>query len=232
MIVTDTRTIELVKEIEKAFLQKYKGRPFIVFTNISRKQVDQNREMTEGTCGNKEVEKYWIQFHNYVDTALALATKKFGKAVYIDLHGHGHTAQRLEIGVGINAEDFRTLDKGTALDPQLVNKSSYANLLAYDKKANINELLVGKTAFGTLIANEGFAAVPSKQDPYPKEEDKYFNGGYNTRWYTSGKYPNVFGWQIESNYKGVRDPEGRPKFASAFADVMVAYFKTYLKIKL
>ena len=37
--VTDSKTIELVKEIEKAFLEKYKARPFIVFTNISRKQV-------------------------------------------------------------------------------------------------------------------------------------------------------------------------------------------------
>ncbi|WP_157960832.1 hypothetical protein [Nubsella zeaxanthinifaciens] len=227
--VTDTRTIELVKEIEKAFLAKYKARPYIIICNLSRKNIDQNREMEEGTCGNKAMEKPWNQFHNYIDTAIALATKKFGKAIYIDLHGHGHTKQRFELGYTISADELRDLD---AKNTKVAAKSSVANILASDKSLDIEQLLIGSNAFGTLIANEGFSAVPSKQDKAPLEEDKYFNGGYNTRRYTSTQYPNVFGWQIESNYKGVRDAEGRPAFAKAFAEVMGDYFKTYLKIKL
>jgi hypothetical protein len=227
--VTDTRTIELVKEIEKAFLAKYNARPYIIICNLSRKNVDQNREMEEGTCGNKAMEKPWNQFHNYIDTAVALATKKFGKAIYIDLHGHGHIKQRLELGYTISADELRDLD---AKNNKVASKSSVANILASDKSLDLEQLLIGNNAFGTLIANEGFNAVPSKQDKAPLEEDKYFNGGYNTRRYTSAQYPNVFGWQIESNYKGVRDAEGRPAFAKAFAEVMGDYFKTYLKIKL
>jgi hypothetical protein len=224
--VTDSRTIELAKEIEKAFLAKYNARPFIIISNISRKNVDQNRDMAEGTCGNKAMEKPWNQFHDYIDTALALATKKFGKAIYIDLHGHGHTKQRLEVGYLLKAEELRTLD---AKDNKQVAKSSVANLLATDKSFDLEQLLVGPNAFGTLMAQQGIDAVPSKQDKAPLEEDKYFNGGYNTVRYTSSKYPNVFGWQIESHYKGVRDAEGRPAFAKAFVDVMESYFKTYLK---
>ncbi|MGV3547988.1 MAG: hypothetical protein ACO1N4_13060 [Pedobacter sp.] len=223
--VTDSRTIELAKEIEKAFVAKYNARPFIIISNISRKNVDQNRDMAEGTCGNKAMEKPWNQFHDYIDTALALATKKFGKAIYIDLHGHGHTKQRLEVGYLLKAEELRALD---AKDNKQVAKSSVANLLATDKSFNLEQLLVGPNAFGTLMAQQGIDAVPSKQDKAPLEDDKYFNGGYNTVRYTSNKYPNVFGWQIESHYKGVRDAEGRPIFAKAFVDVMGSYFKTYL----
>jgi len=228
--VTDTRSIELAMEIQKAFLAKYNVRPFIIYTNISRKQVDQNREMEEGTCGNKDMNKYWIQFHDYIDTAVSLAGKKFGKVVYIDLHGHGHTKQRLEIGYGPNADIFRDFDKQNAAT--LAPKTSVNNLLVADKNANLKDLIYGKNSFGTLIQDAGYGAVPSRQDPYPLDEDKYFNGGYNTRWYTSNKYPMVFGWQIESNYKGVRDAEGRPQFAKAFVDVMATYFKTYLNFKL
>lgn len=223
--VTDSRTIELAKEIEKAFVAKYNARPFIIISNISRKNVDQNRDMAEGTCGNKAMEKPWNQFHNYIDTALALATKKFGKAIYIDLHGHGHTKQRLEVGYLLKAEELRSLD---AKDNKQVAKSSVANLLATVKSFDLEQLLVGPNAFGTLMAQQGIDAVPSKQDKAPLEDDKYFNGGYNTVRYTSNKYPNVFGWQIESHYKGVRDAEGRPAFAKAFVDVMGSYFKTYL----
>ncbi|MNK37609.1 hypothetical protein D3C87_561810 [compost metagenome] len=227
--VTDSRTIELVKEIEKAFLEKYKARPFIIISNLSRKHVDHNRDIDEGTCGDKAMEKPWNQFHDYIDTAVVLATKKFGKAVYIDLHGHGHTKQRLEVGYLLKADELRDLN---AKDNKQVAKSSVANLLATDKKLDLEQLLVGPDAFGTLIAKEGFDAVPSKQDVAPLEEDKYFNGGYNTVRYTSSKYPNVFGWQIESNYKDVRDAAGRPVFAKAFVEVMAKYFKTYLKTSL
>jgi hypothetical protein len=224
--VTDSKTIELAKEIEKAFLAKYKARPFIIISNLSRKHVDQNREMEEGTCGEKSMEKPWNQFHNYVDTAIALATKKFGKAVYIDLHGHGHTKQRLELGYNLSANELRELD---AKDDKQAAKSSVVNILSSDKNLDLAQLLIGENAFGTLIAKEGFDAVPSKQDVAPLAEDKYFNGGYNTRRYTSTKYPNIFGWQIESNFKGVRDADGRPAFAKAFVEVMGNYFTTYLK---
>ncbi len=227
--VTDSKTIELVQEIEKAFLAKYKARPYIIISNISRKNVDQNRAIDEGTCGDKTMEKPWNQFHDYIDTAIVLATAKFGKAIYIDLHGHGHDKQRLELGYNLSADELRNLANDVKNDVKLASKSSLANLLNSDKNQKLTELLTGENAFGTLITNAGFDAVPSKQDVAPLDDDKYFNGGYNTRRYTSSKYPNVFGWQIESNFKGVRDAAGRPAFANAFAAVMGDYFKIYLK---
>lgn len=229
--VTDTRTIELAREIQKAFKSKYGANPYIVICHLSRKNVDQNREMETATCGNALMEKPWKQFHDYIDTALAMSVNKYGSAMYIDLHGHGHPNQRLELGYGINGNELPDLSSNKDLS-ELAKRSSVNNLLKLNPKTDFKELMIGKNAFGTLISKEGTPAIPSKQTPELEEGEKYFNGGYNTRRYTSEQYPNVFGWQIESNYKGVRDPAGRPVFAAAFADVIMKYFKENTTIKI
>ena len=216
----DLKTIELAREIEATFMKKYGVRPFIVICNISRKKIDQNREIEVATCGNEEMKKVWNNYHNYLDTAISLATKQFGSCTFIDLHGHGHAKQRIEIGYLIKAEDLIAL--GTKKeDSSLKLISSLNNLPIKDEKAiSFKELMTGEKSFGTLMANQGIAAVPSKQDPFPVGDDKYFNGGYNTKRYTSTNYPKISGWQIESNYKGVRDEAGRPLFAKAFVNTM------------
>jgi hypothetical protein len=226
--VTDGNTMELAREIQKAFEQKYQLTPHIVICHLSRKNVDQNRAMDEGTCGNAMMEKPWKQFHNYIDTALAIAVKKYGNAMYIDLHGHGHPNQRLELGYIFKKEHLMDLENTLKTD-SLAYTSSLNNLLN-DKKLDLKNLLIGDMAFGTLMANRGIPAVPSKQDKAPKDDEKFFAGGYNTVRYTSSVYPKVFGFQIETNYKGVRDPAGRPLFATAFANSVVDYLKETLGI--
>lgn len=97
--VRDGNTIELSRAIQSYFKKNYSLIPHIIIIHIARKHVDQNRELKNGaTCGNVGVEKPWYSFHNYVDSALNLATKGGQQAMYIDLHGHGHANKRLEIG--------------------------------------------------------------------------------------------------------------------------------------
>jgi len=224
--VTDSYTKELAREIE-AVMQKFYGlKPYIVVCNLRRKEVDQNREIENGTCGNPAMDKPWNVFHNYLDTALAMATRQFGSCLYIDLHGHGHENQRLELGYLLKATELPDALNGTEKTAAFTKKSSLNNLIeTSDGKQTLQGLLTGDNAFGTMMANEGFPAVPSKQDPLPLEGEKYFNGGYNSRQYTTDKYANVYGWQIECNLKGVRDAAGRPIFARAFSKVILKYLK-------
>jgi hypothetical protein len=79
---------------------------------------------------------------------------------------------------------------------------------------------------------DGFPSVPSQQFPFPAEGQKYFNGGYNTKRYTSEAYPNVFGLQIETNMKGVREKESRPLFARSLAKNLHVFFKEFLNYSL
>lgn len=221
--VRDSYTIELGRAIQKEFFETYKVIPYIVINHVSRVKIDPNREIEEATCGNEIMKLSYRKFHEFIDKSLDKAVKEHGKAFIIDIHGHGHTEQRLEIGYSLSAQELRNLDPLNNLSV-LQSKSSVNNWFQFLNSMNFLEVLVGDFAFGTKMALEGFPSVPSKQDPFPLAGESYFNGGHITRFYTSSSYPKVFGWQIECNNRGVRDNEvNRAAFAKSFAKVMQEY---------
>jgi len=221
--VTDSYTKELALEIADQ-LQKFKGQlPYLVICNLIRKDIDQNRDKSEATCGDSRMEGPWEVFHSQIDDAIDEAISKFGHCIYIDLHGHGHPEQRLELGYMLSDKELKEIYQTKQTPAKQHSLSNY--LTASKGTLELHDLLFGPEAFGTLMAKEGFPAVPSAQDPFPQEGQKYFNGGYNTRRYTAANRPQVVGWQIESNMKGVRDKAGRPVFAAAFAKVITQYIE-------
>ena len=221
--VTDSYTKELAIEIAD-YLQKFHSKnPYLIICNLIRKDIDQNRDKPEATCGDSRMEAPWTTFHTQIDEAIKESIARYGFCVYIDLHGHGHPEQRLELGYMLSDKELQELYLTKTVPAKHHSLSNYIN--STKGKWQIEDLLFGPHAFGTLMANEGFPAVPSAQDPYPKEGQKYFNGGYNTRRYTAPNYPDVVGWQIESNMKGVRDKVGRPVFAAAFSKVILQYIE-------
>lgn len=224
--VRDSYTIEIAKAIEKEMMIKYGKKPFIIISHLARTKLDQNRALEESSCGNTDMNATWRKFHNYIDTALNVAVKKYGEVLYIDLHAHGHTIQRLELGYSLSISELGYVYTGTDL-PNLGNKSSLNNLLKTRKDLNINQLLIGDKAFGTLMANRGAPSVPSKQNAYPMASDPYFNGGYNTRLYTSSTYPNVYGWQIEMNSEARNTTARQTAFAKTFIE-SVTEFQNYV----
>lgn len=214
--VTDVNTADLAVEIAERLQADHGLTPYLVICNISRKDIDPNRELEAGTCGNEKMQRCWEEFHGLIDGALREAVRQHGFCLYIDLHGHGHTEQRLELGYLLDAKELERFHRtGT-----LPTEGTSVDRLVRDS-VDVTKLLFGPRAFGTLMAEAGFPSVPSRQDPFPRAGQKYFGGGYNTRRYTGPDYPNVFGWQIESNMKGVRDKNGRPLFAAAFSRVVV-----------
>jgi hypothetical protein len=228
--VTDLNTIELAREISQSIQAKYKVKPYLVICHLKRTKIDQNRELAGATCGNTELDATWQLFHDYIDTALSDAVARFGSALYIDLHGHGHTKQRLELGYSLDKEELRNVYVVSNIESTW-RKSSLNNLKAIKNGQDFRNFMIGDLAFGTMMENEGFRSVPSKLDPYPKTQESFFNGGYNTRTFTSEKYPKVFGWQIEANLDGVRDKAGRPLFANAFSKVIMQYLENSIRFE-
>jgi hypothetical protein len=227
--VTDSYTKELALEIADHLI-KFKGQsPYLVICNLIRKDVDQNRDKPEATCGDSRMDAPWESFHTQIDEAINEAVAQFGFCIYIDLHGHGHPEQRLELGYMLSDKELKEIYQTRRVPAKQHSLSNY--LKASNGKLELHDLLFGPQAFGTLMANEGFPSVPSAQDPFPEEGQKFFNGGYNTRRYTANDYPQVVGWQIESNMKGVRDKVGRPVFAAAFAKVISQYIEQVAALK-
>jgi len=230
--VTDIFTIELARAIDTAFMIQTGCRPHIIICNLKRTKLDCNRNLADGACGNADAALAWNYFHNYIDSAQATAKSQFnGKAFYIDLHGHGHTIQQLELGYLLTATELgytnAVLNSST-----YVNSSSLRNLVSTNVNAYTHtELLRGNFSLGTLLENAGFAAVPSLQNPSPGT-NPYFDGGYNTAVHTSNTDGNnVNGVQIEANYTGVRDSySNRKKFGDSLARVLAKYINIHQNV--
>lgn len=79
-----------------------------------------------------------------------------GKGLYIDLHGHSHTKQRLEIGYLLYGSELR--QPNSKLNSQeYIDYSSIKNLV----NNNINnldhaDLLKGELSFGFIISNQKY----------------------------------------------------------------------------
>ncbi len=227
--VTDGRTINLARAIYDVFRTEYNCYPSMIICHLKRLKVDMNREIEIATCGNDEMKVPWRFWHALIDTAIASAVNKYGKTIYIDLHGQGHPNQRLELGYLLDNGQLEESSKSNN-DTLYTSISSVHNLIeSSNGKLKLKELLTGPQAFGTWMVEDGFPSTPSKQDPYPYANEKYFDGGYNVRRFTSE--PNVFGWQIESNNRGVRDNlTSCHAFAEVFAKNIMRYLATYTNI--
>jgi len=222
--VTDANTIALARDIEAEFISKYGVRPYMIISHLSRKEVDHNREKEEGTCQDPMGMVAWEWYHDRIDEALQAAVNQHGRAVLIDLHGHGHTNLRLELGYNLTTTNLTNIYNNINLST-LQNKSSISNLFVLRPDLNFKDMIMDVPAFGTLMENDGVHSVPSLQDPHPQSGESFFSGGYITSHYTSTTaYPNVYGWQIECHRVGLRDTDANRKaFAKVFSENMMYY---------
>ena len=227
--VRDRNTTELADEIRYQMKQDFGVEPYIVSALIHRKKIDLNRDVDLATCGHTVGKEVWQEYHRKVEEAIQSAIEEYGGAIFIDLHGHGHEIQRLELAYLLNNEELRASYEGMGSTEDLVEESSLKNLINLIPDIDFQDVLTGEKAFGTIMENEGIPSVPSLQDPFPYPEEAYFNGGYNTRRYSSDDYPEVFGWQIEAHYNGVRNSdENRNAFAKAFSKAIMVQLEEYV----
>jgi hypothetical protein len=232
--VRDSRTRELALAIDSMFHLRTGCRIHLIVCNLRRTKLDCNRDITDGACGNQDAEVAWTAFQSYVDSARLLSESNFAENFYIDLHGHGHTKQRLELGYLLSGSRLRNSDS-TLNTPTFIGYSSIQNMVS----SNVNnyshaQLLRGQQALGTLLQNSGYPSVPSMQDIHPDTTDPYFSGGHNTREHTCAT-PNVSanGVQIECNWTGVRDTKAnRIKFADSLSTVLISYLNHHFNMNL
>ena len=217
----DLKTSEMANAIDSVCKADYGFQPYLVISYLKRIKLDQNRDLPEATCSNSAITGTWNNYHLSIDSFITKIIAKYPMALFIDLHGHGHTKQRLELGYLLTGSELRN---PASIVPA---SASLYNLLQQNTSLQINQLLTGRNAFGTTMANNNFPSVPSQQDAAPLVTDLYFDGGYNTQRYCSGAYPKVFGWQIESNYTGVRDNQAsRVNFAKAFLQSIMQFYSS------
>lgn len=230
--VTDSYTVDLARELITAINKITGCYPHVIICNLKRTKLDANRELETAACGNQWAETAWNEFHQYLDIASAKVTQESGKGLYIDLHGHGHAIQRLELGYLLTAVHLRYSDF-TLNTVTYKNLSSILNLINSNiSGSSHSELLRGMTSLGTLFAIKNVPSVPSIDDPFPLSGESYFSGGYNTDRHGSRTQGTIDGIQIECNQDVRFTSTARKDFAAKAATVLLNYLTIHYFPKL
>lgn len=231
-IVNDINTKELAEHLYDELHLLTGKYPHMIICNLRRIKLDANRDSTEAAQGNQYALQAWNEYHNFIRTASSIINASFEKGLYLDLHGHGHTIQRLELGYLLSGSD---LDKSNEeLNTQgYVSKSSIKNLFNDNSSSySFSEILRGDKSLGTLFQSYNIPAVPSSTMLSPLGAD-YFSGGYSTQIHGSRFSGTIDGIQIEHHYSGIRNnAQNISIYAKIFAQVIIQYLLFYYNFNL
>lgn len=218
---TDTNTEDLTRRIRQTVADRFGGYPHIIICRLQRLKLDCNRNIVEGAQGNALTEISWHDYQNFIIAAKQSVTAQYGRGLFLEIHGHGHPAGRLELGYLMdNAEldlDDATLDA--------TNEAANSSIKHLDQISPLtfSQLLRGPASLGGLMAARGYLSVPSPAIPTPGG-DEFFEGGHNTVQHGSKTAGTISAIQIECHNAGVRDnATNRQAFAMQLASAVDTY---------
>jgi N-formylglutamate amidohydrolase len=223
----DIYTLEIGLGIRTAIYKQTGFYPFIVINHLHRTRLDPNRNVEEAASGNELAEGAWKEFHWLIDSAIAEVEREFGKGLYIDLHGHRHDIKRIELGYLLSGEELQ-------LEDELLNHETFAGYssirnLAKDnlKGLSFTDLLRGDFSLGSIMEELGYSAVPSATTPFPRSNEPFFSGGYNTMVHGSSGGGKVDGIQIELDLELRSDLNKRADLENDLAEALVEFLKIH-----
>jgi len=223
VMVRDAYTQELVRAVYSALLAKTGRHPHVVINRLDRTKLDANRELAEAAQGNEAAETAWAEFHAFTDSAKTRVTADWGAGLYLDMHGHGHAIQRLELGYLLSRDELN----GTDAQLDAIADESSLRALASTATIPFSDLIRGPNSLGSLLEDQGVRAIPSDVDPRPLDEP-YFTGGYNTFRHGSLQTGTISGIQIEHHRPGLRDTEAnRQAYAEQLADALLLFMQAH-----
>jgi hypothetical protein len=201
--------------------------PYVIINNLHRTRLDPNRNIEEAAVGNIYAEEAWHHFQDYIDSAAAGVTGKFGKGLYIDLHGHRHQIKRTELGYLLSSEELQLeddmLDLGT-----FVEYSSIRNLVETNSGSlSFSQLIRGPSSLGSMLSGMGYPAVPGPEIPFPGPGEPYFSGGYNTTRHGSSGGGTIDGIQIELDLDVRTIQARREKLITDLSHLLLEYLRIH-----
>ena len=159
----DTWTIEILKLVNNE-LKLMWGTPYYIYSNLHRSKLDFNREFYEATDSNTTLIPIYNSYHDFLSKT---SVKVIPKLLIVDIHGHTHSENMIELGYGIDYTELEEL-KNIKNNRYWTNKS-----------------------FGFILNK-----LYGKAIAYPPANTKpalYFKGGYIVQ----RIYDNAFCIQIE-----------------------------------
>ncbi len=217
----DLNTEELARTIDSVFVARTGHHAHVVICRVHRVKLDCNRDQTVGAGTDPEAVQAWSEFQQFIGVAKARVVATSGRGLVVDMHGHGHAIQRLELGYLIDGAQLAL--PATTLDALTWRDSVSVNEMLRRTGRPLTQALRGPQSMGTMLAALGYPTVPSAGDASPNGAP-YFNGGYNTLTHGSISSGTVSAVQIEANLTGVRDTaSSRRQFAAALVEALRQY---------
>ena len=223
VIVQDQYTLGIAFQIENE-LKKKGYSPYMLLSKIHRVKLDLNRPLETSLCEDDTPEELWNVFHHQIASYRSEVIERFGRGLLIDLHGHGHDNQRIELGYLLSGQQLRAIAQ-KEFDFE-VSTSIESMFQYHPEKLGVVDLLTGQQSLGSLLSRAGYPSVPSSEDPAPEKGDPFFSGGTNTQMYGSQNQTGVDAIQVELNRKNVRETSiDREQFAHDFAQIIIDYMQ-------
>lgn len=225
--IQDGFTLELAQAIDSSYGLNHACRPHVIISHLHRRKLDPNRDSSEASCDDARSMAMWRSFHSYVQAARDSVQQQFGRGLLLDLHGHGHTIQRIELGYQLTGDQLRSGD--SAINTAFrIQRSGIRSLVALNLGSQSHsQLLRGNDALGTWLQAAGYLSVPSQQDTAPQLGQPYFSGGYITERHGSMFGGNVDAVQLEHYMTGLRNTHAN---RARYADSLRVVTNRYLQI--
>ena len=213
---TDAMTKLITEGMYDAFNAQTGCYPHVITNLLHRIKFDANLEIVEAADGNPTVESAWYGYHEFINSAKSQVISDYGRGLFLDIHGHSHTIQRIELGYLLSSTELNLYDS-MLNTTTYINESSIRTLVGDNiQSISHSELLRGLNSFGTLLDDNGFPSVPSLSNPFPEPYEEYFAGGYNTQRYSSrNDGVEIDAIQVELNRDIRFDPTTREMLINA-----------------
>lgn len=224
VVTQDQYTLGIALQIEQE-LNRMGFQPYMILAKIHRVKVDLNRSLVTSHCDDDTSNELWELFHSQIAAFREEVIQKHQRGLLIDIHGHGHPIQRIELGYLLTSDQLREIaDNATSIDDAATSIRSLLN--NHPVGISLNEVIVGENSLGTRLEENGFPTVPSANDPAPNQNDPFFSGGTNTKLYGSKSSVGVDAIQLELNRHGLRsESDDRSRFARVFAETIIEFME-------
>jgi len=219
--VNDSYTQEIARGVSDRLVAITGCQPHLVINLLHRRKLDANRTVGEAADGDPTGEKAWRAYHRYMHEAKASVERDYGQGIVLDLHGHAHDIQRIELGYLLTRQD---LESSTSEIDDLGTKSSIKNLSINNRQdLSFSSLLRGQDSFGSLLEDQNLPTVPSDLDPFPFQGESYFTGGYITRRHGSVSTGSIDAIQIEMNQEVRFDEVEREELIEGLVESILTF---------
>jgi len=228
----DSNTVPLAEMIIEELAVRYGGKPHAIISRLHRTKLDPNRDLEEAAQGDPTAIAAWHRFHDSAQKACDSVMKKNGIGLLLDIHGHRHFDQRVELGYLIKADVLKYSDAELNADAALIASTCIRDLVKRSPQS-FAELVRGPQSLGGLLEYRGFRCLPSPSKANPAFLAGFYSGAYDVSTHGSRSGGTVSAIQVECPWNNVRDtPEHQRRFAVALAESLGVYFEVHFGRKL